>query len=310
MKRTSLVLSVLFLLAASAAVQAQYNYLPNLDGLSVTVTRYTGPGGAVFVPTNLDGLVVTGIGDDAFADCNGVSSVTIPDSVGSLGAGVFAFCDGLTNATIPDSVVSIGNGIFWGCLSLASVTWPNSVSNIADSAFYDCTSLTNVAIAESVTNIGADAFYGCTSLTNLTIPASVTGLAPAALAQCTNLAGVYFTGNAPSANATVFAMDKNVKIYYLAGTTGWLSTFAGRPTSKWTAPPPQNQPRITNYAVQNNQFGFNITGPSNLVVVVQASTNLPVWTSLQTNTLSGGLFNFSDPQWTNYPARFYRLRSP
>jgi len=62
----------------------------------------------------------------------------------------------------------------------------------------------------------------------------------------------------------------------------------------------------------HRQFGFTISGTGGLVVVVEASTSLgnPVWHPLGTNTLSGGSFCFSDPQWTNYPARFYRLRMP
>jgi len=64
--------------------------------------------------------------------------------------------------------------------------------------------------------------------------------------------------------------------------------------------------------VQNNQFGFHFTGPATLVVVVEASTNLanPVWVPLQTNTLANGSFSFSDPQWTNLPARYYRVSAP
>ena len=66
------------------------------------------------------------------------------------------------------------------------------------------------------------------------------------------------------------------------------------------------------FGVQNNQFGFNFTGPANLVIVVEACTNLasPVWTPLQTNTLTNGSFYFSDPQWTNYPSRYYGLGFP
>ena len=64
--------------------------------------------------------------------------------------------------------------------------------------------------------------------------------------------------------------------------------------------------------VRMNQFGFNITGGSNLVIVVETCTNLtnPVWSPLRTNTLTTGLSYFNDSQWTNYPGRFYRLRSP
>jgi hypothetical protein len=66
------------------------------------------------------------------------------------------------------------------------------------------------------------------------------------------------------------------------------------------------------FGVQTNQFGFNIFWATNIPVVVEACTNLasPVWQPVATNTLDGGSSYFSDPQWKNYPARFYRLRSP
>jgi hypothetical protein len=69
---------------------------------------------------------------------------------------------------------------------------------------------------------------------------------------------------------------------------------------------------VSGVGVRTNRFGFNVAGISNLVVVVEACTNLanPVWCPLQTNTLTGAPFYFIDPHWTNYPRRFYRLRSP
>jgi len=75
--------------------------------------------------------------------------------------------------------------------------------------------------------------------------------------------------------------------------------------------PPQVQASDFNFGIRTNRFGFNITGSSGMVVVVEACTNLanPTWSPLQTSTLSGDVFYFSDSQWTNYPARFYRLRS-
>jgi hypothetical protein len=64
--------------------------------------------------------------------------------------------------------------------------------------------------------------------------------------------------------------------------------------------------------VRTNRFGFGITGTSGIVVVVEATTNLanPVWAPLATNTLTGAPLYFGDAQWTNFPSRFYRLRSP
>jgi hypothetical protein len=67
-----------------------------------------------------------------------------------------------------------------------------------------------------------------------------------------------------------------------------------------------------NFGVRNNQFGFNIAGTNGYSVVVAASTNLtnPTWTPLQTITLTNSSIYFSDPQWTNYPNRFYSLQMP
>ncbi len=67
----------------------------------------------------------------------------------------------------------------------------------------------------------------------------------------------------------------------------------------------------SSFGVQNNQFGFNITGTTNIPIVVEACTNMDsTWIPLKTYTVTNGLIYFSDPQWRNYPVRFYRLRSP
>lgn len=68
----------------------------------------------------------------------------------------------------------------------------------------------------------------------------------------------------------------------------------------------------TSFGVRTNQFGFNISWTSGMTVAVDACTNAanPVWTAIQTNTLVTNTLYISDPQWTNYPTRFYRLRWP
>jgi len=67
-----------------------------------------------------------------------------------------------------------------------------------------------------------------------------------------------------------------------------------------------------NLGVRQNRFGFNIAGTPNIPLVIEASTDLGagVWVALQSSTLTNGLNYFSDAQWTNYPSRFYRIRSP
>ena len=86
-------------------------------------------------------------------------------------------------------------------------------------------------------------------------------------------------------------------------------TFGGLPTVLWN---PQVQTSDASFGVRTNRFGFNITGTTNIPIVVEACTNLanPAWSPLQSCTLTNGSVYFSDPDWTNYPGRFYRLRSP
>jgi len=102
-----------------------------------------------------------------------------------------------------------------------------------------------------------------------------------------------------------------VTVYYLLGTTGWggFSANTGLTPVLWDPFGPSGEVSL---AVQNDQFGFNFTGPANLVIVVEACTNLasPVWIPLQTNTLSNGSCSFSEPLQTNSPGRYYRITSP
>jgi len=226
-----------------------------------------------------------------------------------IGGYAFAYCYSLTSVTIPNSVTSIGYAAFSYCTNLTSVTIGNSVAVIEDYAFSSCTSLASVTIGNGVTSIGNWVFNSCTNLTSVTIPNSVTSIRDATFAFCTSLTGVYFQGNAPSVGAVVFDGANNVTVYYLPGTTGWGTTFAGRPAVPWN---PLVATSDASFGVRTNGFGFTITGASNLVIVVEASTTLASddWVPLQSLTLTNGAFYFSDPAWTNHPARFYRLRSP
>ncbi len=103
---------------------------------------------------------VTSIGDEAFY-LSELTSITIPNSVTSIGYQAFYYCIGLTSVTIPNSVTSIGNSAFSNCFGLTSITIPNSVTSIGNYAFYGCTGLTSITIPNSVTNIEYDVFCYC-----------------------------------------------------------------------------------------------------------------------------------------------------
>ncbi|MDE5562640.1 MAG: leucine-rich repeat domain-containing protein [Clostridiales bacterium] len=100
----------------------------------------------------------------------------------------------LTSITIPNSVTSIGRDAFYGCRGLTSVTIPNSVISIGINSFRFCGSLTSVIIDKGVTIIDSGAFYGCVSLTSVTIPNSVTLISMEAFAYCTNLKNIKYNG--------------------------------------------------------------------------------------------------------------------
>jgi hypothetical protein len=98
----------------------------------------------------------------------------------------------------------------------------------------------------------------------------------------------------------------------LPGTIGWSTNYDGLSTAPWFLPNPLILTIGPSFGVQTNQFGFIISWATNASVVVEGCTNLgsAVWSQVGTNTLSGGWSYFSDPEWRNYPSRFYRLRSP
>lgn len=120
----------------------------------------------------------------------GVTSITIPNSVTSIGDSAFYGCTNLTEVNIPEGVTEIDDAAFWGCTNLTSITIPESMTKIGNSAFSGCTSLKEINIPEGVTEIGAEAFIECTSLTSITIPESVTKIAENIFCGCTNLTEV------------------------------------------------------------------------------------------------------------------------
>jgi hypothetical protein len=118
-----------------------------------------------------------GISANAFDGCHSLASITIPNSVTSIGGNnPLINCYSLTSVVLPDGVTGIMNYAFADCRSLASIAIPNSVTRIYSYAFAGCHSLASIVIPDSVTSIGANAFEGCHSLASIVIPDSVTSI--------------------------------------------------------------------------------------------------------------------------------------
>jgi len=363
-----------------AVVRAQFGYDPNPDQ-TATLVHYAGDGGAVTIPSTINRLTVTKIGNYVFRFNTSVTSIAIPDSVTRMGLEVFRGCSGLTNVTLGNTTTNLGDGAFAGCASLAAVAIvdsvaiignygfsecsslsrvtmgsgvthigaaafqycanltdltlgrsisniggyafggctslgmvriPDSVTEVEDSAFSGCSNVTSLMIGKGVTNIGRNAFFGCRGLTNLTIGCGVSNIGEGAFSRCTNsLNSIYFKGDALDLGPFAFA-PSYATVYYLPGMSGWGATFGGLRTSPWILPYPLMLKSGSSFGGQSNRFGFIVSWATNLPVVVEASANLldPVWQPLHTNGLDTGSFSFSNPEWTNYPARFYRVRWP
>ena len=135
-----------------------------------------------------------------------LTSVTIGESVTTLGAGAFQQCGALTSVTIGNSVTTLGNGAFASCGNLKSVTIPNSVTTLGDYAFFYCSVLTSVTIGNSVTTIGDYAFDSCDSLTSVTIGNSVTTIGAGAFSRCSNLTTVTIGNSVTSISAGAFSI--------------------------------------------------------------------------------------------------------
>ena len=270
---------------------------------AIAITRYIGIDGAVTIPKIINGLPVTTLGNGAFYQCTTLTNIIIGSNVTSIAGQAFVTCLNLLTINVDalNPIYSSVDGVLFN-------------KNETVIAYYPGGRTGSYTIPNGVTQIPSYAFQSCYNLTSLTVPNTVTSIGSLSFNVDPSLVTIYFQGNAPAvASFGFYDIQSSVICFYLPGTTGWDTNLGGLPTALWN-PQAQND---ASFGVQNNQFGFNIAGSSNLVIVVEACTNLtnPVWSPVSTNSLNtfvgtNGTSYFSDPEWTNYPGRFYRLRSP
>ena len=163
---------------------------------------------------------VTEIGDFCLA-ANGLTAVTLPDGLQSLGRGAFDTCTSLTNTTLPAAITAVPGKCFADCTKLLNVKYAGTVTAIGDLAFESCKALTAAPIPETVTEIGASAFTGCTALTDVTIPAGVTAIPDGCFQGCTALKDMKLPGTVTRVGHNAFTgctALKDVRCYGAAPT--------------------------------------------------------------------------------------------
>ncbi|MBO5302700.1 MAG: leucine-rich repeat domain-containing protein [Lachnospiraceae bacterium] len=186
------------------------------DDSKCVIMGLTKPEGVteITIPSEINGSIVTGIGEDAFCELSSLESVTIPDTVTSIADGAFVNCGSLENIAFSNTITEIGANAFsgtkWienkraenplvivnsilidGTTAQGAVTIPDTVTTIGYDAFKDCTELTGITIPDTVTGyILGGAFEGCTGLKNVVIPESVTGIGYSVFQDCSHLESI------------------------------------------------------------------------------------------------------------------------
>ncbi|MBR0141815.1 MAG: leucine-rich repeat protein [Ruminococcus sp.] len=146
------------------------------------------------IPSEIDGLPVTIIGNSAFSGCTLLESVTMPNSITSIESSAFSGCTLLKSVTMPDSITSIGDLAFYNCMSLCSVKISNNVKTMEYGVFEGCISLTSVTIPESVAIMENSVFWGCKKLESVKF-----------LARNTILGSSVF--NTPGSNVVIYGYE-------------------------------------------------------------------------------------------------------
>ena len=162
---------------------------------------------------------ITSIGDDAFYGCSGLTSLNLPAGITTIGGSAFEGCSGLTSLNLPAGITSIGDDAFYGCSGLTSITIPNGVTQIDKNAFRDCTGLTSLTLPANIKRIGESAFYGCSGLTSLTIPDGVTKIGKYAFSNCSYLTSLTIPSSVNSLGDYAFKNCSSLQSVHVSWST-------------------------------------------------------------------------------------------
>lgn len=248
MKRITLFLGAIFILQATVFAYDFYSTSPSghvlyyriVNDTDVYVTwqnstfpSYYNLSGAVTIPSFVthggNSYVVTGVDNSAFSSCFSITSVTIPNSVITIGIESFDSCSSLHTINWGDSVQTIENRAFSYCSGLSSINLPNSVVSIEDKAFQQCSAANSIIIGNSVISIGESAFWGCSSVTSLIIGSSVETIGSGAFSDCSGITSVNIPSSVSYIGASAFYDCTNLThVSYNGSVSEWLNiTFNG-----------------------------------------------------------------------------------
>ena len=179
-------------------------YQPSSDGSYLIVTGYEGTETTIVIPNSVGGIPVTHIAKEAFKGKQRLVSITIPDSITTIGESAFYGCISLEELNLSNSLTAIPSYMAYECTKLSSIVIPDSVTYVDDFAFYNCINLTSIVIGNSVASIGSSTFYKCTSLESVVIPDSVTSIGSYVFENCYSLTSAVIGNSVTSIGYQVF----------------------------------------------------------------------------------------------------------
>ena len=156
--------------------------------------HYIGKDTVIVLPEDCNGDDYQ-IGETAFLNNDSITSVEIPQTVGTIGKSAFASCDNLAAVSLARGVMTIEDNAFENCVSLTSIVIPLNMTTIGNSAFAGCSSLASAEFKEGIDTIGNNAFENCTSLTALSFPESLTAIGEKAFSGCSALSSLSCSAN-------------------------------------------------------------------------------------------------------------------
>ena len=214
------------------------------------------------------GDTVTSIYSNAFQNCSSLSSITIPDTVTSIGS-AFSGCTSLSSITIPDGIGGmIGSSAFRNCSSLSSITIPDGVTGIGENAFANCSSLSSITIPDGVTSIDNYAFQSCYSLSSITIPDTVTSISRYVFASCFSLSSITIPDGVVSIGTNAFSGCTSLSSITIPNTVTIIDNyvFSGC-TSLSSITIPDGVTSIYSNAFQNCTSLSSITIPDSVTII-------------------------------------------
>ncbi len=218
-------LCLVMTLSVSAEVSGDYEYTVLDDG-TISITGYTGSEANLVIPSEIDGMDVTKIGNLAFRENLTLESVVIPDSITIIGKHAFNDCQNLHDVTIGENVKYIGAGAFIYCKKLESITIPDSVEDMGAYVFADCTSLTEISLSENLMKIKTKSFYRCESLKAIVIPDKVERIGKNAFYECNSLESAHIGKSVKTIEDNAFYSCENITSIEIPDSVESIGSYA------------------------------------------------------------------------------------